>query len=149
MSTGPEKGAAISVVHIEKKPCLLQKGILRVCVCLYVLVCSKHTDSDELVNGGDDALALFIPAAVAPLPIEGLVHELAHLLCRHGDAPAVRLWPLVYTMETKRKDSLASPGASKELTQQTAHGTKTGDRQLDLLSGATEARNMGADIFKP
>ena len=117
-------------------------------MCVRVHVCVQHTDSDELVNGSDDAHTLLIPAAVAPLPGEGLVHELAHLLRRYRDAPALRLWPLVYTMETKIKASLASPVASIESMQQTAHGIDMAG-WFDLLSGATESRNMEADVFEP
>lgn len=64
-----------------------------VCLCI-------HTDSDELVYASDDAFALLVPAPLPPLPLQRLVHQLAHLVCCHRDATSLRLWLLGCTAKT-------------------------------------------------
>lgn len=46
------------------------------------------TERDELVDPGDDALALGVPGSGAPLPLQGLVEELPVLLLGQGHAQA-------------------------------------------------------------
>lgn len=51
----------------------------------------RRTDGDELLDADDDAITLLVPAPLAPLARQRLVHQLAHLLRRDGDPAAFRL----------------------------------------------------------
>lgn len=64
------------------------------------LLMHTHTDCDELVDACDDALALLVPAPLPPLPWQGLVHQLTHLICCRWDTTSLCLWLLGCKAET-------------------------------------------------
>lgn len=61
---------------------------------------SLHTDCDELVDANNDAFTFLVPAPLPPLPLQRLVHQLAHLICRHRDTTPFCLWLLGCTAKT-------------------------------------------------
>lgn len=87
-STGPENGAAISAkthtVSVCAWHCDTAEEMQQACF-------RRRTDGDELLDTSDDAVAFLVPAPLAPLARQRLVHQLAHLLGRDGDPAAFRV----------------------------------------------------------